>query len=239
LIKDEVDEMTVNNDRTDLGDMTDMEVVAHLANVSGLNLVDIGCGGGDGSRGLAQMGATVLGLEPDPVQAEKNRAAAPTDNVTLIEAGAQDLPVEDNSADGVMFFRSLHHVPGELMDKALKEAARVLKPGGFLYVLEPAMYGNHYEMMRPFHDETQVRTQAQQALERTADGLFSDCGKYVYMLRPRHESFEGMVNAFTAMSFNGITREMVDVPGVRADFEAARTDDGFVFEQPMLVNVYR
>jgi len=231
--------MTMMVDRTDLGDMTDMEVVARLANVDGLKLVDIGCGAGDGSRGLAKMGATVLGLEPDPIQAEKNRDAQATPNVTLIEAGAQDMPADDNSADGVMFFRSLHHVPGDLMDKALHEAARILKPSGFLYVLEPAMYGSHYDMMLPFHDETEVRTQAQQALERTAAGLFGECAKFVYMLRPTHESFENMVNAFTGMSFNGITREMVDVPQVRKDFEAAATKDGFVFEQAMLVNVYR
>ena len=39
--------------------------------------------------------------------------------------------------DGVFFFRSLHHVPIDAMEAALAEAARVLKPDGFLCVMEP------------------------------------------------------------------------------------------------------
>lgn len=225
--------------RTELGELNDMEAIGQLLPVGGLNLIDVGCGAGVMAKALAEQASTVLGIEPDPVQAEKNRAAQPAVNVTLKEAGGEAIPAEDNSVDGVFFFRSLHHVPGALMDKALAEAARVLKPDGFLYVLEPGMEGNHFTMMRPFHDETEVRTLAQQALERTAEGLFEESGKYAYMMRPRHESFDAMVDQFTGMSFNAITREMMDVPEVREAFEAARADDGYVFDQPMLVNLYR
>lgn len=231
--------ITVNTQRTDLGELDDMGAVARLVNVEGAQLIDVGCGAGDGSRALAGLGATVLGVEPDPVQAGKNRAAPEISGVTLTEAGAEALPAEDASVDGVMLFRSLHHVPRDLMDKALEEAARVLKPDGFLYVVEPGMEGNHFTMMLPFHDETEVRTLAQEALERTADGLFAESSKYVYMQRPRHDNFEAMIDRFTGMSFNAITREMVDVPEVRERFEAARGEDGYVFDQPILVNVYR
>jgi hypothetical protein len=59
------------------------------------------------------------------------------------------------------------------------------------------------------------------------------------MLHPRHADFETMVARFTSMSFNRITREMIDVPEVRKNFEAARSEGGYVFDQPMLVNIYR
>ena len=225
--------------RTDLGELTDIACVSRLLSVEGLSLIDVGCGAGNVARALAELGAVVLGVEPDPVQAQKNRGTEPVPNVTLVEAGAEALPTDDSSVDGVLFFRSLHHVPRELMDKALIEAARVLKPGGFVYVVEPAMDGNHYKMMRPFHDETEVRTLAQQALDTTAESLFEQVGKYVYMQHPRHESFEAMREFFTGMSFNDIDREMIDVPEVRENFEAARTEDGYVFDQPTLVNCYR
>lgn len=231
--------MTENVGRTDLGELTDVQAVTRLVDVKGRRLVDVGCGAGHISRSLAELGAIVLGIEPDPEQAERNRTADPVPNVTLLEAGAEAIPAEDDSLDGVMFFRSLHHVPHRLMDAALAEAARVLKGDGFLYVVEPGMEGSHYRMMRPFHDETKVRTLAQNALNRTAERLFENTRKYLYTQRPRHESFEAMMEFFTSLSFNDITREMVDVPEVREQFEAARTDDGFVFNQPMLLNVYR
>ena len=231
--------MTQESPRADLGELTDIEGVTRLLSVEGLSLIDVGCGAGDVARALAELGAVVLGVEPDPVQAQKNRSAEPVPNVTLVEAGAEALPADDRSVDGVLFFRSLHHVPRELMDKAFMEAARVLKPGGFVYVVEPGMEGSHYKMMRPFHDETEVRTLAQQALAKTADSLFEPVGKYVYMQHPRHESFEAMRKFFTAMSFNDIDRERIDVPEVRESFEAARCEDGYVFDQPTLVNFYR
>jgi ubiquinone/menaquinone biosynthesis C-methylase UbiE len=225
--------------RSDLGEVTEIEVVSQLVGVEGLSLVDVGCGAGASTRALAEQGATVLGIEPDPIQAEKNRAAEETPGVTFVEAGAEAMPAEDNSVDGVLFFRSLHHVPAELMDKALGEAARILKPGGFLFVLEPGLECSHFVMMRPFNDETKVRTLAQEALDRTAAALFEDTSKYITMQHPRWESYDAMVTHFTGLSFHPFTRDMVDVPEVRENFEQARSDDGYVFDQNSLINLYR
>lgn len=227
------------SDARDLGELSDIEAVSRLLDVKDLRLIDVGCGAGHLARSLAELGAIVLGIEPDPAQAERNRTADPVPNVTLLEAGAEKIPADDHSVDGVMFFRSLHHVPRQLMDASLIEAARVLKPEGFLCVVEPGMEGSHYAMMRPFRDETEVRTLAQEALARTAEGLFDSAHGYLYTQHPRHDSFEAMVEFFTSLSFNDISWEMIDVPEVHKHFEAARTDEGYVFEQPTLVNVYR
>ncbi len=55
----------------------------------------------------------------------------------------------------------------------------------------------------------------------------------------RSDDFEAMVDRFTSMSYNQITRDMIDCPEVRESFEAANTGDGYVFKQPMLINLYR
>ena len=145
-------------DRTDLGELTDLQAVTRLVDVNRLRLVDVGCGACHIARSLAELGADVLGIEPDPAQAERNRRADRVANVTLIEAGAEAIPADNQSVDGVMFFRSLHHVPRRLMDAALVEAARVLKPGGFLYVVEPGMEGSHFRMMRPDRKSTRLNS---------------------------------------------------------------------------------
>ena len=225
--------------RTELGELGDLDALTRIVEIAGLNLIEAGCGAGDTARGLAERGATVLAVEPDAVQAEKNRTAPSTPGVTFVEAGAEALPAEDASVDGVLFFRSLHHVPRELMNGALLEAARVLKPEGFLYVAEPGMEGSHFAMMRPFNDEFEVRTLAQQALAKCAQPLFEDTARYVYMQRPRHESFAAMVNKFSTLSYNPIRRELIEQAEVRKNFEAGNTADGYVFEQPMLVDIHR
>jgi len=227
--------------RTDLGELTDMAAVSVLISVDGLQVVDVGCGPGIISRELVAAGAVVLAVEPDPIQAEKNRQASPTPGLTFIEARAEQLPLEAGSVDGVFFFRSLHHVPIARMEDALSEAARVLKPEtGFLWVLEPGMTGTHFKVMRPFHDETLVRTKAQAALGRSTSRLFHSEERYQYAQSPRYPNFEAMVARVTGQTFNDIQRERVETDEVRAVFESGRTDDGdYVFDQPMLLNLYR
>ena len=225
--------------RTDLGELGDLDALQRVVNVAGLSLIEAGCAAGDTARGLAERGARVLAVEPDAVQAEKNRGAPAAPGITFVEAGAEALPAEDASVDGVLFFRSLHHIPRELMDAALVEAARVLKPDGFLYVAEPGIEGSHSKMMRPFNDEFEVRTLAQQALENSAQPRFEETARYVYMQRPRHENFAAMVTKFSSLSYNPIARELIEQDEVRKNFEAGKTDDGFVFEQPMLIDFHR
>ena len=225
----------------ELGERSDIAAVGAVSTLDGLHVIDVGCGPGDIARALVTAGATVIAAEPDPLQAEKNRAAAPFENLTFVESGAEKLPIADASVDGVFFFRSLHHVPIEKMDAALAEAARVLKPAtGFLCIVEPGMTGSHFQVMRPFHDETIVRTEAQAALARTASQLFHEEARYLYTMTPRYPDFEAMVARVTGQTFNNIHRERVETDQVRALFEAGRNAAGdYAFDQPMLLNMYR
>lgn len=228
-------------ERVELGERSDIAAVQEILPLAGLKVADIGCGPGATSRELAQLGAQVAAIEPDPVQAEKNRAADPVPGLTFIEARAEELPLESGSMDAVFFFRSLHHVPMGRMDDALAEAARVLRPGsGVLYIAEPGMDCSHFAMMRPFHDETEVRNAAQAALARVTPRLFGEAQHYRYMQHPRHAGFEAMVERFMGLTFNSIAREKLESDEVRALFEQGRSDEGdYVFDQPMLLDVYR
>lgn len=230
----------MNIERKDLGELTDIAAVAALLSVRGLSIVDIGCGPGKVTRELCALGATILGAEPDPIQANKNRAAPTQAGLTFIEAGAENLPVESGSIDGVFFFRSLHHVPIGRKEAALAEAARVLKPdSGFLCVVEPAMTGTNFKVMRPFHDETQVRTEAQAALNTAATRLFRSEERYQYVQFSRYQNFEAMVARVTGQTFNSIQRESVETYEVKSLFEAGRSNDGgYVFDQPMLLRTF-
>jgi hypothetical protein len=229
------------SERADLGERSDVAALLAVIPVAGLTLVDVGCGAGKNARDLAEAGATVLAVEPDPVQAAETREAAPTPGVTFAEARAERLPADSGSVDGVVFFRSLHHVPVEAMAAALAEAARVLKPeAGFLCVIEPAMTGTYFPLMRPYHDETRVREAAQEALTRNAAPLFGERRSFRYLQRVRYAGFDALVARVLGQTFNAIARQRVETAEVRALFEAGRTDDGdYAFEAPMLLDVFR
>lgn len=226
--------------RTDIGIKTDVEAVTGLIDVRGLRLLDIGCGPGRGARELVGAGARVLALEPDPVQAAENEKQAPAEGLEFGAARAENLPVADAAFDGALFFRSLHHVPIEAMGRAIGEAARAVKPGGFVLFVEPGMEGTHFALMRPFHDETIVRNAAQAALDRFAAPLWADRSRYLYRQWPKYPDFAAFVARVLGQSFNDIRRERVETDEVRRRFEAGRRPDGeYQFEQPMYLDLFR
>lgn len=228
------------SDAEDLGEADEMDVIDRLVPIVGLNVVDVGCGGGRITRQLAERGAKVLGVEPDPIQAEKNRAAEAVPGLSFVEAPGQALPIDDGFMDGVFFSYSLHHVPRKHMDGALAEALRVLKPEtGFLYVLEPMLAGSMEAVYRPFHDETEVRTLAYDSLKRVAAPRFAEAHELRYRELVRYDSFATFVDEMAGTTYSDFPRERLDTPEVRAMFEAGRTDDGYVFTQHVRVNLYR
>ena len=201
-------------------------------------MIDVGCGAGALARSLAERGATVLGVEPDPVQAERNRAAPETPGVSFVEGRAESLPADDGTVNGVIFGRSLHHIPEGSMRPALKEARRVLAPGGFLYVLEPVMEGSFSVVMKPFHDETEVRRLAREALEDSAP-LFAHAREIHYEVERRFASHGAFVDLFSGLTYNSYGADAVRSETVRRLFEAGRTESGdYAFEQPMRVDLF-
>ena len=164
------------NEITDLGCQSNKDVIRRFISLKGLHVLDVGCGNMGFTRQLTEAGATVLGIDPDPRQAEKNRAAAAEQGMQFEQAGAEAMPVADQVFDGVFFAYSLHHIPEGLYGDVFSEVARVLKPDGFVYVIEPIDCPLN-QVMRHFHNEDRERAAAQRALrDLAAPGL--DGGRY-------------------------------------------------------------
>ena len=101
-----------------------------LGDVSGLDVLELGCGAAEWSRALAGQGARVTGLDnSDERLAHARRAVEEAGlDIRLIHASAESIPLPDGSFDVVMAdwgaptFADPHlFVP---------EVARVLRPGG-------------------------------------------------------------------------------------------------------------
>jgi ubiquinone/menaquinone biosynthesis C-methylase UbiE len=88
--------------------------------------LDVGCGEGRVSRDLKALGHSVVGVDASPTMVEAARAADPSIEVHVSDAA--DLPFPDAHADLVVAFMSLQDVADA--EAAIREAARVLGPGG-------------------------------------------------------------------------------------------------------------
>ncbi len=222
----------------DWGQADDLSVVTRLVPKAAARIVDVGCGKGALARALARRGASVLALEPEAQQAEYNQAN-PETGVTFVQGVAQAIPMARGTADAVLFGSSLHHVPIEAMDAGLAEAARVLRvPGGVLIVLEPEIDSDFARLMRPFHDETTVRTAAQAALARSAAPRFRTRRTLSYAETYRYADFEAFVAETTGAAYNAHRRADVATPKVRALFEQGRDATGYAFDHRMRADVF-
>lgn len=109
-------------------------VLARIPDVTGARVLDVGCGTGIITRKIALLPAVgeAVGVDPCPGFVERAHRRAPQLRFNVADARA--LPFPDHAFDGAMFATTLCHVPAP--DRALAEARRVLRPGGFLLVYE-------------------------------------------------------------------------------------------------------
>ncbi|MFZ4625330.1 MAG: class I SAM-dependent methyltransferase [Rhodoferax sp.] len=145
----------------------ELDLLASLVHLPGTQLIELGCGAAQFAAALLARFpcAGVTGLEVDERQMAKNLAAPATPGLSFVNAGAQAIPFAATRFDGALMLKSLHHIPMPLMAQALAEVARVLKPGGWLYVSEPVYAGPLNDIMCLFNDEEVVRAAAQRALD--------------------------------------------------------------------------
>ena len=94
-------------------------------------ILDIGCGAGFLTNALALYGHRVTGIDLSPSSLEIARQQDSTSSVQFAQADAHHLPFSENSFDVVCAMDLLEHV--EKPFAVIREAARVLKPGGLFF----------------------------------------------------------------------------------------------------------
>jgi SAM-dependent methyltransferase len=106
--------------------------LAMLPDVNGLHGVDIGCGEGNNTRLLARRGARMDAFDISETflrYARQTEAETPL-GIQYQSASAHAMPFADRTFDFATSFMCLMDMPEP--DRALREAYRILKPGGFL-----------------------------------------------------------------------------------------------------------
>ena len=219
---------------------TNYDMLAAHVELDGKKAVDVGAGAGGLVRFMRSQGADPIGVEYGESMIAQAREADPDNLDSYLEGVGQDLPVNNDAVDLVVFCYSLHHVPGESLPDALSEASRVLRSGGTLAILEPIAEGSGFETHKLIDDETAVRAAAQSALDNDLPSSFTQVKQLRYS---------------TGYSYSGmdeLEKVVVDIDPRRRDaFDAVRdqVSETFLeqselaggrywFQQPVLMRIF-
>ena len=218
------------------------EVYNRLLPLDDSHILELGCGLAQKTRNIALSGINrrVTALEVDDIAHQKNLLIDDFTNVKFGLAGAEDIPLGDETVDIVLMFKSLHHVPADLMQVSLREIRRVLKPGGLAYISEPIFSGDFNEILSIFHNEKEVRELAFNSIKKAVNlGQFS-LVEEVFFNTPRHyKDFVEFEN--TIINVSHINHELDEklFTQIIQMFEKHLGDDGALFLTPIRVDLLK
>ena len=235
----DVNAMSLSNPGSDLI-ANEGDLLEDILPLQGAAVLELGCGKAEKTRIVAKEAASVLALEVDEIQLSKNRVIPDLPNVTFAYGGAETIPADDSIFDLVLMFKSLHHVPVELMDEAFSEMSRVLRPGGLAYISEPVYAGDFNDILKLFHDEKHVREAAFAAEKRAVlSGKFALVTQK-YFLQPMHfDSFSQFEDQVIKVSHSDhqLSRELVGE--VRLKFDQHMSAEGANFFMPIRIDLLK
>jgi len=219
---------------------TELEIIREHLDLKDASLLELGCGAAWMTRLLAEhfQPRKLLATEVDRIQHQKNLAIDDLPNVEFLYGGAEAITADDASFDAVFMFKSLHHVPRKLMDQALTEIRRVLKPGGLAYFSEPVYWGDFNALMSLFHDEKEVREAAFDALYRAVgSGAFESRAEVFFQVPGTYPSWEVFEQRFIQVTHTEHRLNPDRLQRVKDAFMAHMTPSGAHFLKPHRVNV--
>ena len=218
------------------------EIFEEVLSLDGQHILELGCGRADKTRLIATGGEQrqVIATEVDETQHEKNMQITDLPNVTFKIAGCEAIPLADNSIDTVFMFKSLHHVPPELMEKGLSEIHRVLKPGGLAYISEPVFAGDFNEILRLFHDEQQARETAFNVIKKSVENNLFTLKEQLFFNTPsdfaNFDEFESRIIQVTHTDHE-ISADVQHQ--IKQKFMQHMQDDGAHFKNPIRVDLLK
>jgi len=100
----------------------------------GARVLDVGCGTGRWVRRLKEHGLFVVGIDQSSDMlslARKRGTLSP-----MVSGEVQNLPFRDESFECVSAVTVIQHIPPQEQVRAISEMVRVLRPGGYLLLIE-------------------------------------------------------------------------------------------------------
>jgi ubiquinone/menaquinone biosynthesis C-methylase UbiE len=208
-------------------------------NLDNKTILELGCGNASMTKIIAQNGLNrkIIACEVDIKQHEKN-ILLNIPNIEFKLNGAQNIDLDDESVDAIFMFKSFHHIPYNLMKKALKEIKRVLKTNALVYISEPLFKGSQNELIAMFHDEEQVRIDAFEHIKDSVESeQFKLFRELFFQTEITYKNFEDFKNKQMNLSYNDniITKELEEE--IKNKFNSFNNGEETSFMKPFRVDI--
>lgn len=163
----------------------------------GATILDLGCGCGKSSIQLAQKGYEVHGIDINEESvriAVSNARELGIQSVSFRVADASCVSYEDERFDAVVMQALLTMVPEKTKrEEIIREAHRVLKPEGYLYIQDFLIASNV-----PLYKERYIQG-VKEGLESGSFKVFDESGKFLYIA---HHFSESEINTLVSSFFS-------------------------------------
>lgn len=192
-------------------------------------VLDVGGAAGAYALWLAARGYAVHLVDPVPRHVEQARAAsegaaAPLASVSLGDARALEHP--DGAADALLLLGPLYHLPeAEDRLRALREAARVLVPGGILFAAAISRFASLLDGLRgPVFEDPAFFAVVQEDLRSGRHR--NPTGRLEYFTNAFFHRAEELESELLSCGFTGVAVYAVEGPGaLLCDFERRWADE--------------
>lgn len=111
---------------------TRLEFISKHCRLDKASVLDLGCGGGVLTEGMAKLGAQTTGIDAAPSTIEVAREHASTNNLAIDYVCSPIEEFEHSGFDIITCMEMLEHVQNP--DTVLSHCKRLLKPGGYLFL---------------------------------------------------------------------------------------------------------
>lgn len=182
----------------------------HMGLISGTKVLDIGCGTGALLVELCQAGAEVTGIDTFEEAGGIDRRIAQSRLkekglvAKLIAGTASDIPSGNDAYDLVITIGMLEHIPPTIRPEMLREMFRVVKPGGYLFLIAGPTKATPFDQHIPGHPFSNwlSRERKQQVSEKAGRRQFLEVPWGISRGELRQALPEGEFNNLYAVYFS-------------------------------------
>ena len=213
-----------------------MELLDRLLPAPPARLLDVGGGPGTYAAPLARRGYRVQLVDPVRLHVAQARQAAsgdPAAAFTAVIGDARELPAPDQSHDAVMLFGPLYHLTGAAdRRQALREAWRVLRPGGRLLTVGVSRFASLLDgLYQGWLEDPQFRPIVDRDL---ADGQHRNpdpVGRPEFFTTAYFHTPGGLTGEIEGAGFTGVACYGVEGPGwpLRAEWADPQRHEQILF----------